>query len=82
MDARQRKRHQVFSYLVTIGLVAVCAAQAQTPPNAQSVPAGDTSPRPDVVTESDIKIFWLRSKNGEMVPVPDLTLEEYTKLIL
>ena len=82
MDAFPRMRHQVFSYLVTILLVAVCAAQAQTPPNPNNVPVGDTSPRSDVVTESDIEIFWLRSKNGEMVPVPDLTLEEYTKLIL
>ncbi|MFP6616466.1 MAG: hypothetical protein VCB26_08680, partial [Candidatus Hydrogenedentota bacterium] len=35
-----------------------------------------------MATESDLTILWLRTPTGELVPVPDLTLEEYQQLTL
>jgi hypothetical protein len=82
MDAGLRMRHQVFSCLVTIWLVAVCAAQAQPPLTPETVPGGDPLPPREVVIESNIKILWLQSPSGELVPAADLTVAEYNKLIL
>ena len=82
MDAGLRMRHQVFSCLITIWLVVVCAAQAQTPPIPNSAAVGDTSSRPDVINESDLEIFWFKDKTtGELVPVAG-TLEDLQKLKL
>ncbi|MDP6719444.1 MAG: hypothetical protein QGF59_12375, partial [Pirellulaceae bacterium] len=82
MDAGLRMRHQVFSCLITIWLVVVCAAQAQTPPIPNSAAVGDTSSRPDAINESDLEIFWFKDKTtGELVPV-SITLEELQELKL
>jgi len=82
MDAGLPTRHQVFGCFVTIWLVGVCVAHAQNPSPSGGTASTDANPPRDVVTESDLKIFWLRGKSGELVPVADLTVEEYTRLRL
>ncbi len=82
MDAGLRTRQQVFGSFVTICLVVVYAAHVQAQPTPSGEQAAENSAPRDVVIESDLEIFWLRGKSGELVPVADLTVEEYTRLRL
>lgn len=83
MDVSLRTLQQAFCHFAAICLVVVCAARAQPPPPPPAgEPAAEAPPRRDVVADSDLKIFWLRSKTGGLVPVPDLTVEEFVRLSL
>lgn len=70
-----------FAITLLLGLVVSTAAVAQTVPPA--APPLDTAPTPPPVAirEAKPEVYFVKDKNGELVPLVGFTLEQFEKML-
>ncbi len=60
------------------------ASETRAPSSAlpsPPAPNAATTATPSALEESDLRLYWLRDKNGELVPVPGFSLERFEELL-